>query len=159
MTNEVATKKVNIIDMFISGARRGFTIATTNMLPNVVMAFVIIKALSVTGLLKLFGTVFQPLMGLWGLPGESVTVLVSAFMSMGGAVGAAASLYSNQALNEQDITVLLPAIYMIGSLVQYLGRCLGTAEVNTRYYGIIIGLCFVNAMLAMWIMRVVMTIF
>ncbi len=33
------------MDMFIDGARRGFTIATTNLLPNVVMAFVIIQAL------------------------------------------------------------------------------------------------------------------
>lgn len=38
-------------DMLSDGARRGFTIATTNLLPNVVMAFVIIQALKITGLL------------------------------------------------------------------------------------------------------------
>ena len=31
------------MDLFIDGARRGFTIATTSLLPNVVMAFVIIR--------------------------------------------------------------------------------------------------------------------
>ncbi|KAA0617383.1 hypothetical protein E2K75_13830, partial [Escherichia coli] len=39
MTTQV---RKNVMDMFIDGARRGFTIATTNLLPNVVMAFVII---------------------------------------------------------------------------------------------------------------------
>lgn len=37
MTTQV---RKNVMDMFIDGARRGFTIATTNLLPNVVMAFV-----------------------------------------------------------------------------------------------------------------------
>ncbi len=48
MTTQV---RKNVMDMFIDGARRGFTIATTNLLPNVVMAFVIIQALKITGLL------------------------------------------------------------------------------------------------------------
>ncbi len=43
------------VDMFIDGARHGFTIATTNLLPNVVMAFVIIQALKITGLLDWVG--------------------------------------------------------------------------------------------------------
>ncbi len=45
MTTQV---RKNVMDMFIDGARRGFTIATTNLLPNVVMAFVIIQALKIT---------------------------------------------------------------------------------------------------------------
>ncbi len=43
----IAQPRKNIMDMFIDGARRGFTIATTSLLPNVVMAFVIIQALKV----------------------------------------------------------------------------------------------------------------
>ena len=82
----------NVMDMFIDGARRGFTIATTSLLPNVVMAFVIIQALKVTGLLEIVGRVCEPVMALWGLPGESATVLLAAVMSMGGGVGVCASL-------------------------------------------------------------------
>lgn len=151
--------KPNVLDMFVAGARRGFTIGTTNMMPNVIMAFVIIKALDVTGLLKLFGIIFKPVMGLWGLPGESVTVLVSAFLSMGGGVGAAAGLLTSNMLSRSDITILMPAIYLIGSLVQYLGRCLGTAEVNTRYYIPIIAICIINALLAMWVMKALVAFF
>ena len=54
MTTQV---RKNVMDMFIDGARRGFTIATTSLLPNVVMAFVIIQALKVTGLLEIVGRV------------------------------------------------------------------------------------------------------
>jgi len=159
MANTAAKRKQNVIDMFIEGARRGFTIGTTNMLPNVLMAFVIIKALNVTGLLKLLGIVFAPIMALWGLPGEAVTVLISALMSMGGGIGAAASLLTNGVLNARDITVLMPAIYLIGSLVQYLGRCLGTAEVETKYYGPMLAICLINALLSMWVMRLLLAFF
>lgn len=58
----------NVMDLFVEGARRGFTIATTSLLPNVVMAFVIIQALKVTGLLDIVGKVFEPVMGCGGYP-------------------------------------------------------------------------------------------
>lgn len=77
-----ALVRKNIMDMFIDGARRGFTIATTSLLPNVVMAFVIIQALKVTGLLDIVGKVCAPIMAIWGLPGEAATVLLAAVMSM-----------------------------------------------------------------------------
>ena len=59
----IAQPRKNIMDMFIDGARRGFTIATTSLLPNVVMAFVIIQALKVTGLLDIVGKICEPIMG------------------------------------------------------------------------------------------------
>lgn len=157
--SEHTNAKKNIIDLFIDGCRKGFTTGTTNMMPNVIMAFIIIKALNVTGLLKLMGTVFSPVMALWGLPGEAVTVLMSAFMSMGGGIGAAAGLLSNGTLSAKDATVLMPAIYLMGSLVQYLGRCLGTAEVNSKYYGVMIGICVLNGLLAMWVMKIIVVMF
>lgn len=43
---EVIQKKT-ILDLFIDGARKGFTIGTTSLLPNVMMAFVIIRILDV----------------------------------------------------------------------------------------------------------------
>lgn len=64
----IAQTRKNIMDLFIDGARRGFTIATTSLLPNVVMAFVIIQALKVTGLLDIVGRVCEPIMAMWALP-------------------------------------------------------------------------------------------
>ena len=62
------------------------------MIPNLIMAFVLIKALNVTGLLDLIGRVCAPVMELFGLPGEAATILASAWLSIGGSVGVAAAL-------------------------------------------------------------------
>ena len=137
MTTQV---RKNVMDMFIDGARRGFTIATTNLLPNVVMAFVIIQALKITGLLDWVGHICEPVMALWGL---------------GGAVGVAASLATAGALTGHDVTVLLPAMYLMGNPVQNVGRCLGTAEVNAKYYPHIITVCVINALLSIWVMQLI----
>ena len=152
-------KDKNIIDLFIDGCRKGWDTGIRNMMPNVIMAFILIKALNVTGLLKFLGTVFAPVMALWGLPGESITVLVSALMSMGGAIGAAASLMSSGTMTAKDVTVVMPAIYLMGSLVQYLGRCLGTAEVDSKYYGIMVAIALANALMAMWVMKIIVAMY
>ncbi len=49
-------------------------------------------------------------------------------MSMGGAVGVAASLATAGALTGHDVTVLLPAMYLMGNPVQNVGRCTGDSR-------------------------------
>ena len=83
---DVKAKKPMVTDIFVEGAKKGWVIATTSTVPNVLMAFVIIKALQITGALDLMGTVFSPIMAVFGLPGEAAAVLIGAWMSMGGAV-------------------------------------------------------------------------
>ena len=159
-TNETAEqKKPNVLELFVEGARRGFTIGTTSLLPNVIMAFVIIRVLEVTGLLKLIGVVFSPVMALWGLPGEAATVLITAIMSMGGGIGVAVSLYVSQHLDAAQVTMLVPAIYLMGNPVQNVGRCLGISGVNTKHYFAIISICIINALASIWAMRIIMMFF
>lgn len=156
--NEAAAeKKKNILDLFVEGARRGFTIGTTSLLPNVIMAFVIIRVLDVTGLLKMIGVIFAPVMALWGLPGEAATVIITSIMSMGGGIGVAASLYNEGILDPVQVTTLVPAIYLMGNPVQNVGRCLGISGVNTKHYPVIIGICVVNALVSIWAMRIITT--
>lgn len=157
--SDTKVKKQSIMDMFVSGARRGLNVATTNMLPNVIMAFVLIQALNVTGLLDFIGRLFSPIMALWGLPGEAAAALVASFLSTGGGVGITASLYTTEKLSGVDVTVLMPAIFLIGALLQYIGRCLGTAEVDSRHYPVIIIISILNAALAMWTMRLFLIFF
>ena len=151
----IAQTRKNIMDLFIDGARRGFTIATTSLLPNVVMAFVIIQALKVTGLLDIV-RVCEPIMALWGLPGAAATVLLASVMSMGGGVGVCASLVVAGTLSGHDATILLPAIYLMGSQVQYLGRILGVIGTRAKRIPLMIALSVVNAFLAMLLMRIIL---
>lgn len=76
-------------------------------------------------------------------------------MSMGGAVGVAASLATAGALSGHDVTVLLPAIYLMGNPVQNAYCRLGTAEVNAKYYPHIIAVCAINALLSIWVMQLI----
>jgi spore maturation protein SpmB len=43
----------------------------------------------------------------------------------------------------------------MGAQVQYMGRCLGTAGVQSRYYPALFGISIFNAAIAMLVMRVV----
>lgn len=81
------TTKPMITDVFVAGARKGWNIATTSTLPNVLMAFIIIYALQITGALNGLAWLFGPLMKIFGLPGEAAAVLIGGWMSMGGAIG------------------------------------------------------------------------
>lgn len=148
------TNKKLVTDIFVEGARKGWNIGVSNIIPNVVMAFVIIYALKITGLLGLLGKAFGPIMAVFGLPGEAATVLMGAWLSMGGGVGVCVSLFNQGILTGTHIAILTPAIFLMGAQIQYAGRLLGTAEVNSRHYGILFGICIMNALIAMLLMRI-----
>jgi spore maturation protein SpmB len=149
----MAMQAGSLVDVFVAGARKGWNVGVTSIIPNVLMAFVLIQVFKLTGLLALLGRAFAPVMAVFGLPGEAVMVLAGAFLSMGGGVGVAASLAAGGLLNGTHVSILLPAIFLMGALVQYMGRLLGTAGVQSRYYPVLFAICLLNAMLAMWLMR------
>lgn len=143
-----------VTDVFVEGARRGWNIAIGSMLPNVLMAFVLIYILRLTGILELLGQLFAPMMGLFGLPGEALMVLLAAWLSMGGGVGVASSLFAAGALSLENIAVLAPAMYLMGSQVQYIGRVLGVIGTPGRLIPVMVGISVLNAFLALWVMQI-----
>ena len=145
--------KKSIIDVFVEGARKGFKVNLNSMVPNLIMAFVLIQALKVTGLLDLLGTVCAPIMAVFGLPGEGIMVLFVAWLAMGGGVGAAAGLFTEGILTPEQVSILIPAIFLMGAQAQYMGRCLGTAGVQGRFYGPLLLIAIVNAICSMLVMR------
>ncbi|WP_299013609.1 YjiG family protein [uncultured Photobacterium sp.] len=147
-------KKPMVTDIFVEGAKKGWTIATTSTVPNVLMAFVIIKALQITGALDAIGSLFSPIMAVFALPGEAAAVLIGAWMSMGGAVGIVITLFDQGILNGQHIAILAPAIYLMGSQVQYMGRVMGPIGTEGRYIPVMIAISVLNAYAAMFIMNI-----
>ena len=138
---------------FVEGCVKGWKVATQNMLPNVVLAFVFIRALQISGLLEGMGAVCSPIMNLFGLPGEAVTVLISTWFSAGGGVGAAAGLYSHGILDGTHISILMPGIFLMGAQIQYAGRILGVADIPSRYYPVLCAIGMANAAMAMLTMK------
>jgi spore maturation protein SpmB len=100
-----------LADVFVDGARKGWNVGVNSILPNVLMAYVLIQILRVTGLLTIMGNIFGPVMAVFGLPGQAIAVLIGAWLSMGGGVGVAASLFASKVLTATHATILLPAIF------------------------------------------------
>lgn len=140
---------MNIYESFLDGMRKGLKIAVLNMLPNVVVAFVFIKALQVTGLLDAIGAFFSPIMQIFHLPGEAVAVLLSTVLSAGGGIGAAAGLYSHEVLNSVHLSILMPAIFLMGAQIQYIGRILGVIGIAPKHFPVLLLISIINALLAM----------
>lgn len=152
MSTASESKKM-ITDVFVEGARKGWAIAINSIIPNIMMAFIIIKILTLTGFLDILASVFGPLMALFGLPGEGAAVLMASVMSMGGAVGVAVGLLNEGVLHARDIAILAPAIYLMGSTVQYAGRILGVVGIEGHRYPLMFAVCILNALMAMFVMN------
>ena len=150
-----ANAKPMITDVFVTGAIQGWQIATSSTIPNVLMAFVIIKILQHSGLLALIGQAFGPVMGIFGLPGEAATVLLGGWMSMGGGVGVAVALFDQGAINGTHIAILAPSIYLMGSQVQYMGRCLGVIGIKGKDMLMIMTVPVITAILSLFVMRII----
>ncbi|AGO53287.1 YjiG family protein [Serratia plymuthica] len=145
----------NPFDIFIIGARKGFNIAINNLMPNVLMAYVIAEMLNLLGVMQAIGHIFSPLMGVFGLPGEAITVLLTAWLSSSAGTGVAISLLSKGTLDIGQITILAPAIFLMGSQLQYMGRLLGVADVPKKYWPLLMVVSILNAVISMLVMRVI----
>ena len=153
--NHPAPAKPMVTDVFVKGAVQGWNICVTSTIPNVLMAFVIIKILNHSGLLALIGQIFSPIMGIFGLPGEAATVLLGGWMSMGGGVGVAVALFDNSVLNGTQLAIV-PAIFLMGSQIQYLGRCLGVIGIKGSKIPLIMAIPVLTAFVSLFVMRILM---
>ena len=102
-----------VTDVFVAGARKGWNICTTSTIPNILMAFVIMKALQITGALDLIGTAFSPVMGVFGLPGAAATALLGGWLSTGGGIGVIVMLFDSGAINGSHVAILAPALCLM----------------------------------------------
>ena len=152
MSNNTKTAS-NPFDIFVIGARKGFQIAINNLMPNVLMAYVVAEILNLIGAMELIGKIFGPVMGLFGLPGEAVTVLLTSWLSASAGTGIAVSLLSKGVLNGTHATILIPAIFLMGSQLQYMGRLLGVADIPKKYWPLLMLISILNSCIAMFIMR------
>ena len=147
-----------VADIFVDGARKGWNIAVASIVPNVIMAFAVIQVLKITGLLQMLGSVFAPIMAIFGLPGEAAMVLLAAWIANGG-VGVAASLFTAGTINDVHVTILLPAIFLMGAQLQFMGRCLGTIGVQSSLYKVYFSISVINAMGAMLLTRLILSFY
>ena len=143
----------NPFDIFVIGARKGFQVAINNLMPNIMMAYVIAEILNLVGAMKFIGKIFAPMMGIFGLPGEAVTVLLTTWLSSSAGTGVAVSLITKGTLNGTHASILIPALFLMGAQLQYMGRLLGVADVPKKYWPLLMLSSILNACIAMIVMR------
>ena len=153
MSNNAKPAASNPFDIFVIGARKGFQIAINNLMPNVLMAYVIAEILNIMGAMQFIGKIFAPMMGIFGLPGEAVTVLLTTWLSSSAGTGVAVSLISKGVLNGTHASILIPALFLMGAQLQYMGRLLGVADVPKKYWPLLMVASILNACIAMIVMR------
>ena len=151
--NAAQAEKVsqNPFDIFIVGCRKGWNLGVFNLIPNVLMAFVLTYMLTIFGVMDWIGNTCGGFMAVFGLPGKAILVLCATWLSCGAGVGVAAALATDGSLNAHDITILLPALI----LIQYMGRLLGITDCPKKYWPVLM----VNSVLMAFISMEVMHFF
>ena len=158
MSEKAAAKeKINFIDTFFYGARKGWNIAINTIMPAMVLGYVLVQIFTVTGIMAVFAKVFGPAMGLFGLPGEAVTVLISAFFAKGAGAATAFNLYQNGVINAAQATICVMPSMLMGTLIGHYARIVLVAETNEKYRIIMLGIALFDAVLGMIPMRLFLT--
>ncbi len=150
-------KKENFIDVFFAGARKGLGIGFNTIMPAMVMGYVLVQALKVSGIMDVLATVFAPVMGLFGLPGEAFAVLISAFFAKAAGAAAAANLYTAGVITAPQATILLMPCMLMGTLIGHYARIVLVSEANPKLTPIFFAIPLIDSAVGMIIVRIILT--
>lgn len=146
----------NMMTSFITGAKKGCNLFLTVVIPNVVFAFVVIRLLTLLGVIGLLGKVFAPAMAVFGLPGEASFALVFSYISFTGAITSIAALMESGVLTEAQGLAMLPFTLLTGSIFMWTGRILAVTGIALKDYKICYAIATINGILSLFVMRIVL---
>lgn len=154
-----ADEHLSIPEYFMRGAKKGFYITVELIAPAMVMAYVLIMFLKLSGLMPIIGTVLGPVMNLFGLPGEASVVLLAAFFAKAAGAATAAGMYAAGTLTAEEATILFPACITMGTLIGHFARIVLVCKVRPAYYPIMLATPLIDAAIVMWLTRLVLTLY
>lgn len=152
---EVSAKK-NIIEVFMGGCKKGFYIGVEMILPAMILGYAIVQFLTLTGLVDIVGNIFGPVMGIFGLPGEAVVVLISAFFSKAAGAATAANMYATGMITAAQATILIIPCMLMGTLIGHYARIVLVANVSQKYRTIMLAIPIIDSIVGMLIMRFIL---
>lgn len=158
MSGQVKTEnKKGVIEVFMGGAKKGLYIGLEQILPAMILGYVIVEVLKLTGIIDVLGVVFGPVMGIFGLPGQSVIVLLSAFFAKAAGAATAANLFSEGIINAPQATILLMPSMLMGTLVGHYARIVLVSNTNAKYRSLLLAVPIIDSIFGMLLMRLVLT--
>lgn len=159
MSEQTETKKEKgAIEVFMGGARKGLYIGLEQILPAMILGYVIVEFLKLTGIIDILGVIFGPVMGIFGLPGESVVVLLSAFFAKAAGAATAANLFSAGIINAAQATILLMPSMLMGTLVGHYARIVLVSDANPKYRGLLLAVPIIDSVVGMLLMRLILSV-
>lgn len=148
--------KPSIVEEFVAGAKKGFYIGAEMIAPAMVLAYVLIQFLVITGLMTIVGKALGPVMAVFGLPGEAIVALVAAFFAKAAGCATAATLYSQGIITATQATILFPACITMGTLIGHFVRIVIVSNANKRWHPLLLCVPLFDAVVVMLITRVVL---
>ena len=153
---DTAVVKKNSVEEFMVGCRKGFYIGVEQLAPAMVLGFVIIQFLQITGLLDILGKLVGPVMAIFGLPGEAIVALIAAFFAKTAGAAAAATLFTNGVIDAAQATILLPATITMGTLVGHYVRIVVVSDTNKKWHPLLLAIPIIDAAIVMLLTRLVL---
>lgn len=153
----MAEVKKSIVEEFVAGAKKGFYIGAEMIAPAMVLAYVLILFLQITGLMQIIGKLVGPLMALFGLPGEAIVALIAAFFAKAAGAATAATLYSKGIITASQATILFPATITMGTLIGHFVRIVIVSNANKKYHPLLLAIPVFDAVVVMLMTRLVLS--
>lgn len=154
----VAKVKPSIVEEFVAGAKKGFYIGAEMVAPAMVLAYVLIQFLEITGLMQGVGQLLGPVMAVFGLPGEAIIALVAAFFAKAAGCATAATLYSKGIITATQATILFPACVTMGTLIGHFVRIVIVANANQKRHPLLLCVPLLDAAIAMLLTRLLLSV-
>jgi len=151
--------KPSVVEEFVAGAKKGFYIGAEMIAPAMVLAYVLIQFLDITGLMTIVGKAVGPVMAVFGLPGEAVVALVAAFFAKAAGCATAATLYSKGLITAQQATILFPACVTMGTLIGHFVRIVIVSNANKKWHPLLLCVPVVDAAIVMFLTRMLIPFF
>ncbi|SHH50502.1 Spore maturation protein SpmB [Anaerosphaera aminiphila DSM 21120] len=149
--------KESAIEVFMNGAKKGVGIGLNQIIPAMILGYTIVALLKLTGLIDILGSLFGPFMKFFGLPGESVVVLVSAFFAKAAGAATAANLYMAGVITAGQATILLVPCMLMGTLVGHYARIVLVADTNPKYRMILLFIPVFMSLVGMFVMKLIIS--
>lgn len=158
MAKVEATAKKSTIEVFMEGARKGINIGMNQILPAMVLGYTIVAVLQLTGAMDIIGKIFGPIMGIFGLPGESVVVLISAFFAKAAGAATAANLYAAGSITAAQATILIAPCMLMGTLVGHYARIVLVANADPKYRTLLLIVPIIDSIIGMFMIRIILSV-
>ncbi|NCC62062.1 MAG: nucleoside recognition protein [Verrucomicrobiae bacterium] len=139
------------------GAKNGFYLGVEKIIPAMILAYVLILFLKITGLMAIIGNVISPVMAIFGLPGEAIVALISAFFAKAAGAATAATLYADGTINAVQATILFPATITMGTLIGHFVRCVVASGANPKHHPMLVAIPIIDAVFSMLLTRMIIT--